>query len=111
MQTQKTSGVDGPRCKGGDGGITTATSPPRSPLSPPQTDLRDADPSPAPGTTTTTTTTTTSSSTTNTNTNTNTNTTVCRSASMWMEEPGLDNPAFEESTEEESESRGPLVCM
>ncbi|KAG7273935.1 hypothetical protein CRUP_011071 [Coryphaenoides rupestris] len=91
MQTQQTGGVDGPRCKGGDGGVTTATSPPRSPRSPPQTDLRDADPSPAPGTTTTSST-----------TNTNTNTTVCRSASMWMEEPGLDNPAFEESTEEES---------
>ncbi|CAL8312297.1 unnamed protein product [Merluccius merluccius] len=78
-------GVDGSRCKSGDGGIATVTSPPRSPRSPPQTDLRDADHSPAPGGPATA-----------------AAATVCRSASMWMEEPGLDNPAFEESTEEES---------
>ncbi|CAL8402421.1 ligand of Numb protein X 2a isoform X1 [Gadus morhua] len=79
-QTQQT-GVDGQRCKGGDRGVAMVTSPSRSPLSPPETDLRDATPSPAPAPPPTT---------------------VCRSASLWTEEPGLDNPAFEESTEEES---------
>ncbi|CAL8294382.1 unnamed protein product [Lota lota] len=76
-QSQQT-GVDGPRCKSGDRDVAMVTSPSGSPRS--QTDLREATPSPAPAAPPT----------------------VCRSASMWTEEPGLDNPAFEESTEEES---------
>ncbi|XP_031440263.2 ligand of Numb protein X 2a isoform X1 [Clupea harengus] len=50
------------------------TDPPRSP----QTTLRDASPSPPGGPTT------------------------CSSVPMWTEESGVDNPAFEESTEEDS---------
>ncbi|XP_048123033.1 ligand of Numb protein X 2a [Alosa alosa] len=51
------------------------TDPPRSP----QTTLRDVSPSPPTGPTTT-----------------------CSSVPMWTEESGVDNPAFEESTEEDS---------
>lgn len=56
------------------------TSPPRSPRSlQTETDLREeSSPSPPGGTTSS-------------------------SVPMWTDEPGLDNPAFEESTEEDSE--------
>lgn len=71
--------MDGPRCESGDE-RAMVTSPPRSPGSP-QTDLREHTPSPP-------------SRLNNTSGN----------GPMWTEEAGLDNPAFEESTEEDSES-------
>uniref|UniRef100_A0A3Q3FSU4 Ligand of numb-protein X 2a n=1 Tax=Labrus bergylta TaxID=56723 RepID=A0A3Q3FSU4_9LABR len=74
-QCQQTS-VEGPRCESGDE-RGTGTSPPKSPHSP-QTDLRDRTPSPPSGPN-----------------NTGGN------GPMWTE-AGLDNPAFEESTEEDS---------
>ncbi|XP_068160187.1 ligand of Numb protein X 2a isoform X1 [Antennarius striatus] len=76
---QQTS-MDGPRCESGDE-RATVTSPPRSPRCPssPQTELRDGTPSPP-------------SRINNTSDN----------GPMWTDDAGLDNPAFEESTEEES---------
>lgn len=76
---QQTS-VDGPRCESGDE-RAMVTSPPRSPGSP-QTDLRDRTPSPPSGPNNTS-----------------------GNGPMWTEDAGLDNPAFEESTEEDSESK------
>uniref|UniRef100_A0A8C6VZL6 Ligand of numb-protein X 2a n=1 Tax=Nothobranchius furzeri TaxID=105023 RepID=A0A8C6VZL6_NOTFU len=67
--------VDGPRCESGDEQGMVA-SPPTSPHSP-QTDLRDQTPSPNSG-------------------QSNTN------GPAWTNDAGLDNPAFEESTEEDS---------
>lgn len=74
---QQTS-TDGPRSESGDE-RTMVTSPPRSPTSP-QTDLRENTPSPP--------------SRSNNNSS---------NGPMWTEEAGLDNPAFEESTEEDGE--------
>uniref|UniRef100_A0A3Q3VP39 Uncharacterized protein n=1 Tax=Mola mola TaxID=94237 RepID=A0A3Q3VP39_MOLML len=71
------SGMDGPRCESGDE-RAMVSSPPRSPVSP-QTDLREHTPSPP-------------SRLDNTNGN----------GPVWTEDAGLDNPAFEESTEEDS---------
>lgn len=65
--------TDGLRGESGDE-RTTVTSPPRSPTSP-QTELRANTPSPP--------------------SRSNSN------GPMWTEEAGLDNPAFEESTEED----------
>uniref|UniRef100_A0A3Q1FYL3 Ligand of numb-protein X 2a n=1 Tax=Acanthochromis polyacanthus TaxID=80966 RepID=A0A3Q1FYL3_9TELE len=73
---QQTS-VDGPRCESGDE-RAMVTSPPRSPHSP-QTDLRDRTPSPPSGPNN-----------------------ASGNGPMWTEDAGLDNPAFEESTEEDS---------
>lgn len=70
--------MDGPRSESGDE-RTMVTSPPRSPTSP-QTDLRENTPSPP--------------SRSNNNSS---------NGPMWTEEAGLDNPAFEESTEEDGE--------
>lgn len=78
MRCQQTS-VDGPRCESGDE-RAMVTSPPRSPHSP-QTDLRDRTPSPPSGPNN-----------------------VCSNGPVWTDDAGLDNPAFEESTEEDSES-------
>uniref|UniRef100_A0A8D3ECU3 Ligand of numb-protein X 2a n=1 Tax=Scophthalmus maximus TaxID=52904 RepID=A0A8D3ECU3_SCOMX len=69
--------VDGPRCDSGDE-RAMVTSPPRSPRSP-QTDLRDGTPSPPSGPTN-----------------------ACSNGPVWTDDAGLDNPAFEESTEEDS---------
>lgn len=77
-QSQQTS-VDGPRCENGDE-RAMVTSPPRSPRSP-QTDLRDGTPSPPSGPNN-----------------------ACSNGPTWTDDAGLDNPAFEESTEEDSES-------
>ncbi|XP_059380667.1 ligand of Numb protein X 2a isoform X1 [Carassius carassius] len=52
----------------------TATNPPRSP----QTEMKESTPSPPAGST------------------------ACNNVPTWTEEPGVDNPAFEESTEEDS---------
>lgn len=71
--------MDGPRCESGDE-RAMVTSPPRSPSSP-QTDLRDRSPSPPSGP----------------------NNTSSGNGPMWTDDAGLDNPAFEESTEEDSE--------
>uniref|UniRef100_A0A3Q3A6D0 Ligand of numb-protein X 2a n=1 Tax=Kryptolebias marmoratus TaxID=37003 RepID=A0A3Q3A6D0_KRYMA len=73
-RSQQTS-VDGPRSESGDE-RAMVTSPPTSPHSP-QTELRDRTPSPNPGPNTT-------------------------NGSVWTDDAGLDNPAFEESTEEDS---------
>lgn len=73
--------TDGPRSESGDE-RTTMTSPPRSPTSP-QTDLRANTPSPP---------------------SRSNNNSGGSNGPMWTEEAGLDNPAFEESTEEEGES-------
>uniref|UniRef100_A0A3P8TQ34 Ligand of numb-protein X 2a n=1 Tax=Amphiprion percula TaxID=161767 RepID=A0A3P8TQ34_AMPPE len=73
---QQTS-VDGPRCESGDE-RAMVTSPPRSPHSP-QTDLRDRTPSPPSGPNN-----------------------ASGNGPMWTDDAGLDNPAFEESTEEDS---------
>ncbi|KAM6976579.1 LOW QUALITY PROTEIN: ligand of Numb protein X 2a [Aplochiton taeniatus] len=71
------NGVEGPRCES-VGERAMVSSPPRSPRSP-HTNLRDSccSPSAPPPTTGSV-------------------------APMWMDEPGQDNPAFEESTEEDS---------
>lgn len=53
----------------------TATNLPRSP----QTEIMESTPSPPAGST------------------------ACNNVPTWTEEPGVDNPAFEESTEEDSE--------
>ncbi len=53
----------------------TANNPPRSP----QTEMNESTPSPPAGST------------------------ACNNVPTWTEEPGVDNPAFEESTEEDSE--------
>ncbi|XP_067107555.1 ligand of Numb protein X 2a [Osmerus mordax] len=71
------TGEEGPRCESREEGAMVI-SPPRSPRSP-QTDLRDSSPSPPGGPST-----------------------AGSSVPMWTDEPGLDNPAFEESTEEDS---------
>uniref|UniRef100_A0A3P8WH89 Ligand of numb-protein X 2a n=1 Tax=Cynoglossus semilaevis TaxID=244447 RepID=A0A3P8WH89_CYNSE len=71
------TGVDGLRCESGDE-RGTVTSPPRSPRSP-QTDLRDRTPSPPSGPNN-----------------------ACSDGPVWTENAGLDNPAFEGSTEEDS---------
>ncbi|KAK5897887.1 hypothetical protein CgunFtcFv8_015351 [Champsocephalus gunnari] len=68
---------DVPRCESGDERVTV-TSPPRSPRSP-QTVLRDRTPTPPSG---------------------SENTAV--TGPVWTDDAGFDNPAFEESTEEES---------
>ncbi|KAK5877895.1 hypothetical protein CesoFtcFv8_025357 [Champsocephalus esox] len=68
---------DVPRCESGDERVTV-TSPPRSPRSP-QTVLRDHMPTPPSG---------------------SENTAV--TGPVWTDDAGFDNPAFEESTEEES---------
>lgn len=73
--------VEGLRCESGDE-RAMVTSPPRSPRSP-QTELRDRTPSPpsppsGPNDTS-------------------------GNGPVWTDDAGLDNPAFEESTEEESE--------
>ncbi|KAI4806533.1 hypothetical protein KUCAC02_017352 [Chaenocephalus aceratus] len=68
---------DVPRCESGDERVTV-TSPPRSPRSP-QTVLRDHTPTPPSG---------------------SDNTAV--TGPVWTDDAGFDNPAFEESTEEES---------
>uniref|UniRef100_A0A3P9Q487 Ligand of numb-protein X 2a n=1 Tax=Poecilia reticulata TaxID=8081 RepID=A0A3P9Q487_POERE len=68
--------VDGPRCESGDE-RAMVTTPPTSPHSP-QTDLRDRSPSPHSGPTT-----------------------ACSNGSTWTDDAGLDNPAFEESNEED----------
>uniref|UniRef100_A0A3B5LTN8 Ligand of numb-protein X 2 n=1 Tax=Xiphophorus couchianus TaxID=32473 RepID=A0A3B5LTN8_9TELE len=70
--------VDGPRCESGDE-RAMVTTPPISPHSP-QTDLRERSPSPHSGPTT-----------------------ACSNGSAWTDDAGLDNPAFEESNEEDSE--------
>ncbi|KAL3040482.1 hypothetical protein OYC64_011491 [Pagothenia borchgrevinki] len=75
-RSQQTS-EDVPRCESGDERVTV-TSPPRSPRSP-QTVLRDRTPTPPSG---------------------SDNTAV--TGSVWTDDAGFDNPAFEESTEEES---------
>ena len=75
---QQTS-MDGPRSENGDD-RAMVTSPPRSPGSP-QTDLRDRTPSPPTGPNNTS-----------------------GNGPVWTDDAGLDNPAFEESTEEDSES-------
>lgn len=79
--------TDGLRSESGDE-RTTASSPPRSPRSPtsPQTDLRANTPSPP---------------------SRSNNTSGGSDGPMWTEEAGLDNPAFEESTEEDGESVRP----
>lgn len=71
--------MDGPRSENGDD-RAMVTSPPRSPGSP-QTDLRDRTPSPSTGPNNTS-----------------------GNGPVWTDDAGLDNPAFEESTEEDSES-------
>lgn len=71
--------MDGPRSENGDD-RAMVTSPPRSPGSP-QTDLRDRTPSPPTGPNNTS-----------------------GNGPVWTDDAGLDNPAFEESTEEDSES-------
>uniref|UniRef100_A0A3Q4I6I0 Ligand of numb-protein X 2a n=1 Tax=Neolamprologus brichardi TaxID=32507 RepID=A0A3Q4I6I0_NEOBR len=76
MQSQQTNG-DGPRCESGDE-RAMVTSPPRSPHTP-QTDLRDRTPSPPSGPNNS-----------------------CGNGPVWTNDAGLDNPAFEESTEEDS---------
>uniref|UniRef100_A0A3Q2WYJ7 Ligand of numb-protein X 2a n=3 Tax=Haplochromini TaxID=319058 RepID=A0A3Q2WYJ7_HAPBU len=76
MQSQQTNG-DGPRCESGDE-RAMVTSPPRSPHTP-QTDLRDRTPSPPSGPNNS-----------------------CGNGPVWTDDAGLDNPAFEESTEEDS---------
>lgn len=76
MQSQQTNG-DGPRCESGDE-RAMVTSPPRSPHTP-QTDLRDHTPSPPSGPNNS-----------------------CGNGPVWTDDAGLDNPAFEESTEEDS---------
>uniref|UniRef100_A0A671TYV0 Ligand of numb-protein X 2a n=1 Tax=Sparus aurata TaxID=8175 RepID=A0A671TYV0_SPAAU len=73
---QQTS-MDGPRSENGDD-RAMVTSPPRSPGSP-QTDLRDRTPSPPTGPNNTS-----------------------GNGPVWTDDAGLDNPAFEESTEEDS---------
>ncbi|KAM7390495.1 hypothetical protein PAMA_008583 [Pampus argenteus] len=75
-QSQQTS-VDGPRCESGDE-RAMVTSPPRSPRSS-QTDLRDGTPSPTSGPNN-----------------------ASSNGPAWTDDAGLDNPAFEESTEEDS---------
>ncbi|KAJ4925318.1 hypothetical protein JOQ06_018053 [Pogonophryne albipinna] len=75
-RSQQTS-EDVPRCESGDE-CATVTSPPRSPRSP-QTVLRDRTPTPPSG---------------------SDNTAV--TGPVWTDDAGFDNPAFEESTEEES---------
>ncbi|KAK1884927.1 Ligand of Numb protein X 2 [Dissostichus eleginoides] len=75
-RSQQTS-EDVPRCESGDERVTV-TSPPRSPRSP-QTVLRDRTPTPPSG---------------------SDNTAV--TGPVWTDDAGFDNPAFEESTEEES---------
>lgn len=75
MRCQQAS-VDGSRCESGDE-RAMVTSPPRSPGSP-QTVLRESTPSPP-------------SRVSNSN------------GPVWTQDAGLDNPAFEESTEEDSE--------
>uniref|UniRef100_A0A4W5PAC8 Ligand of numb-protein X 2a n=1 Tax=Hucho hucho TaxID=62062 RepID=A0A4W5PAC8_9TELE len=76
-QSQQTN-LQGPPCDHGEEGAMV-TSPPRSPRSPQtETGLREeSSPSPPGGT-------------------------ASSSVPMWTDEPGLDNPAFEESTEEDS---------
>ncbi|XP_023182138.1 ligand of Numb protein X 2 [Xiphophorus maculatus] len=69
--------VDGPRCESGDE-RAMVTTPPMSPHSP-QTDLRERSPSPHSGPTT-----------------------ACSNGPAWTDDAGLDNPAFEESNEEDS---------
>uniref|UniRef100_A0A3Q2PNB2 Ligand of numb-protein X 2a n=1 Tax=Fundulus heteroclitus TaxID=8078 RepID=A0A3Q2PNB2_FUNHE len=69
--------VDGPPCESGDE-RAMVTTPPISPHSP-QTDLRDRTPSPPPGPAN-----------------------ACGNGPAWTDAAGLDNPAFEESTEEDS---------
>ncbi|XP_063339739.1 ligand of Numb protein X 2a isoform X4 [Pelmatolapia mariae] len=76
MRSQQTNG-DGPRCESGDE-RAMVTSPPRSPHTP-QTDLRDRTPSPPSGPNNS-----------------------CGNGPVWTDDAGLDNPAFEESTEEDS---------
>uniref|UniRef100_A0A3P9JEQ8 Ligand of numb-protein X 2a n=1 Tax=Oryzias latipes TaxID=8090 RepID=A0A3P9JEQ8_ORYLA len=71
--------VDEPRCESVDE-QAMVTSPPRSPRSP-QTELRDPTPSPHSG-----------------------HGNTCGNGPVWTDDAGLDNPAFEESTEEDSES-------
>lgn len=78
MRCQQAS-VDGQRCESGDE-RAMVSSPPRSPSSP-QTDLREHTPSPPSRLNTTS-----------------------GNGPVWTEDAGLDNPAFEESTEEDSES-------
>lgn len=78
MRCQQTN-VDSTRCESGDERVMV-TSPPRSPRSP-QTDLRDRTPSPPTGPNN-----------------------ACNNGPVWTDDAGLDNPAFEESTEEDSES-------
>uniref|UniRef100_A0A8C8LKJ9 Ligand of numb-protein X 2a n=1 Tax=Oncorhynchus tshawytscha TaxID=74940 RepID=A0A8C8LKJ9_ONCTS len=76
-RSQQTN-LQGPPCDHGEEGAMV-TSPPRSPRSlQTETDLREeSSPSPPGGT-------------------------ASSSVPMWIDEPGLDNPAFEESTEEDS---------
>ncbi|XP_075936305.1 ligand of Numb protein X 2a isoform X2 [Anarhichas minor] len=76
--------VEGLRCESGDE-RAMVTSPPRSPRSP-QTELRDRTPSPPSGPNDTS-----------------------GNGPVWTDDAGLDNPAFEESTEEESVIR--LECV
>lgn len=71
--------MDGQRCESGDE-RAMVSSPPRSPSSP-QTDLREHTPSPPSRLNTTS-----------------------GNGPVWTEDAGLDNPAFEESTEEDSKS-------
>uniref|UniRef100_A0A3Q2DYL3 Ligand of numb-protein X 2a n=1 Tax=Cyprinodon variegatus TaxID=28743 RepID=A0A3Q2DYL3_CYPVA len=69
--------VEGPRCESGDE-RATVTTPPMSPHTP-QTDLGECTPSPRSG-----------------------STNACSNGPEWTDNAGLDNPAFEESTEEDS---------
>lgn len=76
MRCQQTS-TEGTRCESGDERATVSSTP-RSPISP-QTDLREDTPSPP----------------------SRLNNTISNGP-VWTQDAGLDNPAFEESTEEDS---------
>uniref|UniRef100_A0A672NFE1 Ligand of Numb protein X 2-like n=1 Tax=Sinocyclocheilus grahami TaxID=75366 RepID=A0A672NFE1_SINGR len=71
-QSQRTK-LERTRMEGSEDRVT-ATNPPRSP----QTEMKESTPSPPAGST------------------------ACNNVPTWTEEPGVDNPAFEESTEEDS---------
>lgn len=71
-QSQRTK-LDRTKMEGGEDRVT-ATDPPRSP----QTEMKESTPSPPAGSN------------------------AGNNVPTWTEEPGVDNPAFEESTEEDS---------
>ncbi|XP_016359231.1 ligand of Numb protein X 2-like isoform X3 [Sinocyclocheilus anshuiensis] len=71
-QSQRTK-LERTQMEGGEDRVT-ATNPPRSP----QTEMKESTPSPPAGSN------------------------ACNNVPTWTEEPGVDNPAFEESTEEDS---------